>query len=105
MSIPEELARRERRLTAIAEAKEKTRARVVAREQAAYQGNLAAREEHQRRTDKMPGGRPPAPPSSGVDTKEQINLTDEESRIMPVAGGNLDQCHNAQAVGPQATWW
>jgi hypothetical protein len=30
--------------------------------------------------------------------KDQINLTDEDSRIMPVAGGGFEQCYNAQAV-------
>jgi hypothetical protein len=29
---------------------------------------------------------------------DQINLTDEESRIMPVAGGGFEQCYNGQAV-------
>jgi hypothetical protein len=29
---------------------------------------------------------------------DQINLIDEESRIMPVAGGGFEQCYNAQAV-------
>ena len=29
---------------------------------------------------------------------DQVNLTDEESRIMPIAGGGFDQCYNAQAV-------
>jgi len=29
---------------------------------------------------------------------DQINLTDEESRIMPVSGGGFEQCYNAQAV-------
>jgi hypothetical protein len=29
---------------------------------------------------------------------DQINLTDEESRIMPAAGGGFEQCYNAQAV-------
>ena len=29
---------------------------------------------------------------------DQVNLTDEESRIMPVAGGGFEQCYNAQAV-------
>jgi hypothetical protein len=29
---------------------------------------------------------------------DQINLTDEEARIMPVAGGGFDQCYNAQAA-------
>jgi hypothetical protein len=36
-----------------------------------------------------------------VDTplpSDQINLTDEASRIMPVAGGGFEQCYNAQAV-------
>ena len=98
MSVPEELERRETRLAAIAAAKEKIRARVTEREQAEYQDKLAARQEKERRTGKKPGGPPPAPPSGGVDPKEQINLTDEESRIMPVAGGGFDQCYNAQAV-------
>jgi hypothetical protein len=34
----------------------------------------------------------------GPQPKDQINLTDEESRIMPVAGGGFEQCYNAQAV-------
>lgn len=85
-------------MAAIAEAKEKIRARVAERERAEYQAKIAAREEQERRTGKKPGGRPPAPPSGGVDAKEQINLTDEESRIMPMAGGGFDQCYNAQAV-------
>ena len=34
----------------------------------------------------------------GARPADQINLTDEESRIMPVAGGGFDQCYNAQAV-------
>ena len=29
---------------------------------------------------------------------DQVNLTDEESRIMKVAGGGFEQCYNAQAV-------
>jgi hypothetical protein len=33
-----------------------------------------------------------------VQDKEQLNLTDEDSRIMKVAGGGFDQCYNAQAV-------
>jgi Transposase DDE domain len=59
---------------------------------------LAAREEKQPRTGKKPGGRPPEPPSGAVGAKEQINLTDEDSRIMPAAGGGFDQSYNAQAV-------
>jgi hypothetical protein len=98
MSIPEELERREARLAAIAEAKKKIEARVKEEQQAQYQQKLAARAEQQKRTGRKPPGRPPAPPSGAVEDKEQINLTDEDSRIMPVAGGGFDQCYNAQAA-------
>lgn len=101
MSIPEELERRELRLAAIAEAKAKIEARAQARferEQAEHQAKLAAREAQQKRTGKKPRGRPAQPPTGGVDAKDQVNLTDEDSRIMPVAGGGFDQSYNAQAV-------
>src|SRR6266478_5328808 len=49
-------------------------------------------------TGKKPGGKPPQPPAQGALPTDQINLTDEESRIMPVAGGGFEQCYNAQAV-------
>jgi len=98
MSIPEELERREVRLAAIAEAKAKIEERVAEGEEAAYQAKLAARKEVEQRTGKKPRGRPPEPPSGGVGAKEQINLTDEDSRIMPVPGGGFDQSYNAQAV-------
>ena len=49
-------------------------------------------------TGKKPGGRPPAAPVAGPLPADQVNLTDEESRIMPVAGGGFEQCYNAQAV-------
>ena len=98
MSIPEELERREARLAAIAEAKAKIEARVAEREEAEYQAKLAARQEKQQRTGQKPRGRPPEPPSGGVRTKEQINLTDEDSRIMPATGGGFDQSYNAQAA-------
>ena len=59
---------------------------------------LAAREAKAAATGKKPRGKPPAPPVEGAQPKDQINLTDEDSRIMPVAGGGFDQCYNAQAV-------
>src|SRR2546423_1613964 len=49
-------------------------------------------------TGRKPGGKPPAPPTPGPLPTDQINLTDEESRIMPVAGGGFEQCYNGQAV-------
>jgi transposase len=101
MSVPQELERRETRLAAIAEAKAKIEARAeerLEREQADHQAKLAARAEREKLTGKKPGGRPPEPPSGGVRESDQLNLTDEDSRIMRVAGGGFDQCYNAQAV-------
>jgi len=101
MSIPDELARREERLKKIAEARTKIEARAkerFEREQAEYQAKLAAREAKTKTTGKKPGGKPPQPPVEGPLSTDQINLTDEESRIMPVSGGGFEQCYNAQAV-------
>jgi len=101
MSIPEELARREMRLAEIARAKAVIEARAKerhAREQAAYDEKIAAREAKTKATGKKPGGKPPEPPAEGPLASDQVNLTDEDSRIMPVAGGGFDQCYNAQAV-------
>lgn len=101
MSIPEELERREARLEAIAEAKKKMEARVKEQQESEYQHKLAARAEQEKRTGKKLTGRPPTPPSGAVEDKEQINLTDEDSRIMPVAGGGLLEQKTA-AVQQQA---
>jgi len=101
MSIPKELARRETRLDKLAEARAKIEARAkerFEREQAEYQAKLAVREAKAEATGRKPGGKPPQPPVEAPLPTDQINLTDEESRIMPVAGGGFEQCYNAQAV-------
>jgi len=101
MSIPDELALREERLAKLAAARAKIEARAkerFEREAAAHRAKLAAREAKAEATGKKPAGRPPEPPVDGPQPKDQINLTDEDSRIMPVAGGGFDQCYNAQAV-------
>jgi len=101
MSIPEELARREERLKKIAEAKAKIEARAkerYEREKAEYDQKMAAREAKEKATGKKPGGKTPHPPAEGPKPNDQINLTDEESRVMPVAGGGFEQCYNAQAL-------
>lgn len=101
VSLPDEIKRREDRLAAIAVAKAKIEARAKERyeqEQAEYAAKLAARAEKEAATGKKPGGKPPTPPESGPCAEDQINLTDEESRIMKVAGGGFEQCYNAQAV-------
>ena len=101
MSIPEELARREDRLKTLAVARAKIEARAkerYERERAEHEAKMAARAARTAATGKKPGGKPPEPPVEGPLPKDQINLTDEESRIMPVAGGGFEQCYNAQAA-------
>src|SRR5271168_4052768 len=103
MLIPDELARREERLRKIAEAKATIEARAKerhAREMAEHEAKMAAREAKIAATDKIaatgkkPGGKPPQPSAEGPRPTDQVNLTDEESRIMPVAGGGFEQCYN-----------
>jgi transposase len=99
MDIPEELKRREERLTKIAEAKAEIQARAQARfeqEQAEYEEKLARRKAKQERTGKKPGGRPPKAPSAEPRANDQVSLTDEDSRIMPSNEG-FKQSYNAQA--------
>lgn len=101
MNLPEEIKRREDRLAAIAAAKAKIEARAqerFEREQAEYQAKLAKRAAKRAASGKKPGGKPPAPPQGGPRLDDQINLTDDDSRIMKVAGGGFEQCYNAQAV-------
>jgi transposase len=101
MSIPDELALREERLRKIAQARATIEARAKerhAREMAEHRAKMAAREARKAATGKKPGGKPPQPPSEGPLPSDQVNLTDEESRIMPVAGGGFEQCYNAQAA-------
>jgi hypothetical protein len=93
MSIPEELALREKRLAKLAEARAKIEARAnerYERERAEHEAKLAAREAKTATTGKKPGGKPPAPPVEGPLPKDQINLTDEDSRIMPASGGGFE---------------
>jgi hypothetical protein len=100
MDIPEELKLREVRLKAIAEAKVKLEQRAAERhaaEQAEYEAKKEKREAA-RTTGKSPRGPEPKAPSPGVRDSDQINLTDEESRIMPGSGGkNFQQAYNVQA--------
>jgi transposase len=101
LSIPAELERREERLAAIREAKAQIEARAAerdAQERAEFDAKMKAREEKTARTGKKPGGKPPAPPTPGVRSTDQINLTDADSRIMPAKGDGFEQSYNAQAA-------
>lgn len=99
LDLPAEVARREERLKALEEAKAKIEARAKERserERQAYEEKVARREA-QRQAGKKPRGKEPKPPEAGPKDKDQVNLTDEESRIMPTAGG-FEQAYNAQAA-------
>jgi len=99
LNLPDEIKRREDRLQAIGQAKAKIEARAHERdeqEQAEYQAKLSKREAKTADTGKAPRGKAPVAPKKGARDKDQINLTDEESRIMKTSGGGFEQCYNAQ---------
>lgn len=101
LDIPAELERRQERLQAIRAAKARIEARAQERyeeEKAAYEAKVEARRAKAEVTGKKPGGRTPKPPEPGPRQKDQVNLTDEESRIMPVSGGGFEQAYNVQAA-------
>jgi hypothetical protein len=100
MDIPEELSRREKRLQTIDLAKqaiERRAAERYAKEQETYDQKMAARKTQEQESGKKTKGREPKPPEPGPKKTDQINLTDEDSRIMPAAGGTFEQAYNAQA--------
>jgi transposase len=99
MDLPAEVARREDRLKALAEAKTQIAERVKERDEQAQKDYVEklARRESLRATGKKPRGQEPKVPEVGPQSKDQINLTDEESRIMPSADGFI-QGYNAQAA-------
>jgi hypothetical protein len=102
VELPEEIKRREDRLAAIAAAKAKIEARAqerIEREQAEFDAKMTRRQAKAEALGKKPGGKPPQPPpEAGPRTEDQINLTDEDSRIMKVAGSGFEPCYNAQAI-------
>ncbi len=100
LSIPDELKRREDRLKVIADAK----AEIERRAEERYQQELAefqdkvARRDAIRDTGKKPRGKEPKAPTPGPRDKDQVNLTDPESRIMPTSANGFVQAYNAQAA-------
>jgi hypothetical protein len=100
LDVPAEIARREQRLGAIAQAKAKIEQRARERhavEQQDYEAKCTKRQ-GQRDEGKKPRGPDPEPPSSEPKAGDQVNLTDEESRIMPASRGGFEQSYNAQAA-------
>ena len=100
MDIPTELSIRQQRIEAIKQAKAEIQRRAAdryAEEQQAYEAKIARRAKKERETGRKPGGKPPQPPTAGPTHKDQVNLNDGESRIMPKSGGGFEQAYNAQA--------
>jgi len=106
MDVPKELKRRQDRLAVIGKAKQEIQARAKARytqEKAEYDEKVAKREQHRSETGKKMGGKAPQAPSEEPQAKDQVSLTDEESRIMPTHHG-FEQAYNAQASVDIATY-
>ena len=100
LDVPAEIARRDKRLAAIAQAKTKIEERARERhaiEQQEYEAKCARRDA-QREAGKKPRGPDPQPPSGEPRPGDQVNLTDEDSRIMPTSGAGFEQGYNAQAA-------
>lgn len=101
LNIVEELKRREDRLQKIAKAKAEIEARANIRYEEEYRSYIKKIEERKEKEDatgKKPKGKDPKPPEAGPSDKDQVNLTDDESRIMPKSGGGFEQAYNAQAT-------
>ena len=100
LDIPEELERREARLATIERAKVELERRAQERyeaERAEYEEKLARRRAKEQATGRKARGREPKAPQPGPREKDQVNFTDEESRIMASSQGFV-QGYNAQAA-------
>ena len=100
LNIPEEIRRREERLSGIERAKAEITRREKERyekEKAEYEAKKKEREAKERYTGKKAGGKAPKEPEEKISGKAQMNMTDEESRIMPKGKKTFEQSYNAQA--------
>ena len=101
LTIPEEIARRQERKAALAQARAEIEARAHARytaQLAEHEQKLAERAAKKERGERV-GGKPPEPPTPTPQPGDQYNFTDPESRIMKAGNGNhFEQSYNAQAV-------
>src|SRR6266700_3873569 len=101
LDIPAELARRQKRVAALKEARQVIEQRakeMAAAQQEEYKAKEAKRQA-QREAGRKPRGPGPTPPSQTPDPKEQYNFTDPESRIMKAGNGqHFEQAYNAQAA-------
>ncbi len=101
IDIPQEVQRREERLEKIAQVKAEIEARAQARyerEKVEYEDKLRERAVKEKTRGRKLGGKQPKAPKAAPKAKDQVNFTDEESRIMPTSGGGFEQAYNAQAT-------
>lgn len=101
LNVPEELARREKRLSALREARRviEERAKAAATlQQKEYEAKMEQRQADKDQ-GKKPKGKEPQPPSIEPEPKAQYNFTDPQSRIMKAgSGAHFEQAYNAQAA-------
>jgi hypothetical protein len=83
-------------LSWLAEARAKQRFK---REQAEHDAGLAQRATKAVSTGEKATGLEPKPPLETPLATDQMNLTDEEYRIMPVADGSFEQCYKQPGDG------
>jgi transposase len=109
MNVTDEIVLRQERLARLAEARQVLQARAQERqaaEQAEYEAKQREREAQAQRTGRKPRGRPPTPPASGPQDKDQYNFTDPESRIMKSSrSGGFEQAYNAQVAVDQDSFF
>lgn len=105
LDIPVELARREKRVAALKQARaviEERAKELAAAQQPEFEAKQAARQA-QRDAGQKPRGKEPNPPSEQPNPKAQYNFTDPESGIMKAGNGqHFEQAYNAQAAVDQA---
>jgi transposase len=105
LDIPAELARREKRIESLKQARQIIEAQAkerAAAQQAEHQAKVAERQK-QRDAGKKPRGPEPQAPDDQPDGKDQYNFTDPESRIMKAGNGkHFEQAYNAQAAVDEA---
>ena len=100
IDMPQELQRRQARLSKLSQIKAEIKQRAQVRyehEYAESESKLAERAAKEKARGGKLAGRKPQEPQPGPQSTEQINFTDSSSRIMPVSGGGFDQAYNAQA--------
>jgi transposase len=98
--IPEEMKIRTDKIAVLSNAIDdivKRAATVYAGEKEVYEAKLKARAQREQETGKKTPGIFPEPPKEGPNDKDQINLTDPDSRIMPNSDKGFSQAYNAQA--------